>query len=181
VSNGEKRRNFVGQSFWALAYSVPPVGRDEAVIGTYIRNQEQEDQRLSCSTSAFGVSTGERRAVSCASGRRERRSHRVARPLPCNATAWKYAFSGKPVVDGDRLNISRPHEPTVSMCVNLQMAEQSPNSAETPAALRAQAERIRVHARNFGNPEVVERLEEYAAELDARANALEQGSRPSER
>jgi hypothetical protein len=39
----------------------------------------------SCSTSAFGVSTGERRAVSCASGRRERRSHRVARPLPCPA------------------------------------------------------------------------------------------------
>jgi hypothetical protein len=85
------------------------------------------------------------------------------------------------VVDGDRLNVSRPHEPTVSMCVNLQMAEHSPNSAVTPAALRAQAERVRVHARNFGNPEVVERLEEYAAELDARANALEQGSGPSER
>jgi hypothetical protein len=85
------------------------------------------------------------------------------------------------VVDGDRLNISRPHEPTVSMCVNLQMAEQAPKPVETPAALRAQAERVRVHARNFGNPEVVERFEEYAAELDARANALEQGSRPSGR
>jgi hypothetical protein len=41
---GENRRNFVGQSFWALGYSVSPVGCDETVIRTYIRNQEQEEQ-----------------------------------------------------------------------------------------------------------------------------------------
>jgi putative transposase len=43
---GEQRRNFVGQSFWARGYFVSTVGRDEAVIRNYIRNQEQEDQRL---------------------------------------------------------------------------------------------------------------------------------------
>jgi putative transposase len=43
---GEKRRNFVGQSFWARGYFVSTVGRDEEVIRNYIRNQEEEDQRL---------------------------------------------------------------------------------------------------------------------------------------
>jgi len=43
---GEQRRNFVGQSFWACGYFVSTVGRDEEVIRNYIRNQEQEDQRL---------------------------------------------------------------------------------------------------------------------------------------
>jgi putative transposase len=43
---GENRRNFVGQSFWARGYFVSIVGRDEEVIRNYIRNQEQEDQRL---------------------------------------------------------------------------------------------------------------------------------------
>jgi putative transposase len=43
---GEHRRNFVGQSFWARGYFVSSVGRDEEVIRNYIRNQEQEDQRL---------------------------------------------------------------------------------------------------------------------------------------
>ena len=43
---GESRRNFVGQSFWARGYFVSTVGRDEEVIRNYIRNQEQEDQRL---------------------------------------------------------------------------------------------------------------------------------------
>jgi putative transposase len=42
---GETRRNFVGQSFWARGYFVSTVGRDEAVIRNYIRNQE-EDNRL---------------------------------------------------------------------------------------------------------------------------------------
>jgi len=41
-----KRRNFVGQSFWARGYFVTTVGRDEAVIRAYIRNQEKEDRRL---------------------------------------------------------------------------------------------------------------------------------------
>ena len=43
---GEHRRNFVGQSFWARGYFVSTVGRYEEVIRNYIRNQEQEDQRL---------------------------------------------------------------------------------------------------------------------------------------
>ena len=43
---GERKRNFVGQHFWARGYWVSTVGRDEAVIREYIRNQEAEDQRL---------------------------------------------------------------------------------------------------------------------------------------
>ena len=43
---GERKRNFVGQSFWARGYFVSTVGRDETVIREYIRNQEKEDQRL---------------------------------------------------------------------------------------------------------------------------------------
>jgi putative transposase len=43
---GEKRRNFVGQSFWARGFFVSTVGRDEATIREYIRNQEREDSRL---------------------------------------------------------------------------------------------------------------------------------------
>ena len=41
-----RKRNFVGQSFWARGYFVSTVGRDEAVIREYIRHQEQEDRRL---------------------------------------------------------------------------------------------------------------------------------------
>ncbi len=44
--DGERKRNFVGQHFWARGYWVSTAGRDEAVIRAYIRNQEQEDQRL---------------------------------------------------------------------------------------------------------------------------------------
>jgi putative transposase len=43
---GERRRNFVGQSFGARGYFVSTVGRDEATIREYIRHQEQEDQRF---------------------------------------------------------------------------------------------------------------------------------------
>ena len=43
---GERARNFVGQHFWARGYFVSTVGRDEAVIREYIRNQEAEDRRL---------------------------------------------------------------------------------------------------------------------------------------
>ena len=43
---GERKRNFVGQSFWARGYFVSTVGRDEQVIRAYIRNQEAEDRRL---------------------------------------------------------------------------------------------------------------------------------------
>jgi len=43
---GEKKRNFVGQHFWARGYFVSTVGRDTAVIREYIRKQEAEDKRL---------------------------------------------------------------------------------------------------------------------------------------
>ena len=42
----ERKRNFVGQSFWARGYFVSTVGRDEEVIRNYIRAQEKEDERL---------------------------------------------------------------------------------------------------------------------------------------
>ena len=45
-SYGERKRNFVGQHFWARGYFVSTVGRDESLIREYIRNQEKEDERL---------------------------------------------------------------------------------------------------------------------------------------
>ena len=44
---GEKKRNFVGQHFWARGYFVSTVGRDTEVIREYIKKQEEEDKRLS--------------------------------------------------------------------------------------------------------------------------------------
>jgi putative transposase len=43
---GERKRNFVGQHFWARGYFVSTVGRDEIAIRDYIRNQEKEDARI---------------------------------------------------------------------------------------------------------------------------------------
>jgi putative transposase len=43
---GERKRNFVGQHFWARGYFVSTVGRDEEAVREYIRNQEEEDKRL---------------------------------------------------------------------------------------------------------------------------------------
>lgn len=43
---GERKRSFVGQQFWAGGYLVSSVGRDEAVIREYIRQQAAEDKRL---------------------------------------------------------------------------------------------------------------------------------------
>ena len=43
---GERKRNFVGQHFWARGYWVSTVGRDERVIREYIRKQEEEDRRM---------------------------------------------------------------------------------------------------------------------------------------
>ena len=42
----ERKRNFVGQHFWARGYFVSTVGRDEEVIREYIRHQEDEDRRI---------------------------------------------------------------------------------------------------------------------------------------
>jgi hypothetical protein len=43
---GERKRNFVGQHFWARGYFVSTVGRDESVVREYIKKQEKEDERL---------------------------------------------------------------------------------------------------------------------------------------
>ena len=43
---GERRRNFVGQSFWARGYFVSTVGTNEVVIRKYIQDQEAEDRRI---------------------------------------------------------------------------------------------------------------------------------------
>jgi len=41
-----RRRNFVGQHFWARGYWVSTVGKNEEAIRRYIREQEKEDQRV---------------------------------------------------------------------------------------------------------------------------------------
>ena len=41
-----RKRNFVGESFWARGFYVSTVGRDEKTIREYIKNQEKEDQRI---------------------------------------------------------------------------------------------------------------------------------------
>jgi putative transposase len=43
---GERKRDLEGQRFGARGYFVSTVGRDEAVIRSCIRRQEQEDQRM---------------------------------------------------------------------------------------------------------------------------------------
>jgi len=40
-----KKKNFTGENFWARGYFVSTVGRDEATIRNYIKNQEVEDKR----------------------------------------------------------------------------------------------------------------------------------------
>jgi len=42
----ERKRNFVGQHFWARGYFVSTVGRDETVIREYIKRQEEADTQL---------------------------------------------------------------------------------------------------------------------------------------
>ena len=41
-----RRRNFVGQHFWARGYWVSTVGKNEAGVRQYIQDQEKEDRRL---------------------------------------------------------------------------------------------------------------------------------------
>lgn len=43
-NDGGKRKNFVGQHFWARGYYVSTVGWDEGTVRQYIQQQEQEDQ-----------------------------------------------------------------------------------------------------------------------------------------
>ena len=41
-----RKKNYVGQHFWARGYFASTVGRDEQVIRDYIRHQEAEDRRI---------------------------------------------------------------------------------------------------------------------------------------
>ncbi len=41
-----RRRNFTGENFWARGYFVTTVGIDEEAVKKYIRDQEEEDERL---------------------------------------------------------------------------------------------------------------------------------------
>ena len=43
---GEKKRNFVGQHFWARGYFVSTVRRDQEQIREYIKKQEARDTRM---------------------------------------------------------------------------------------------------------------------------------------
>ena len=43
---GERKRNFVGQHFWARGFFVNTVGRMRRPSGLTSRTQEREDQRL---------------------------------------------------------------------------------------------------------------------------------------
>jgi len=43
---GERKRNYVGEHFWARGFFVSTIGRDEATIREYIKKQQDEDARL---------------------------------------------------------------------------------------------------------------------------------------
>jgi len=43
---GGRRRNDVGQNFWARGYGVSTVGKNEEVVRRYIQTQEKEDKRM---------------------------------------------------------------------------------------------------------------------------------------
>jgi putative transposase len=42
----ERKQHFVGQHVWVRGYLASSVGKDEGVIRDYIRNHEEEDERL---------------------------------------------------------------------------------------------------------------------------------------
>ncbi len=41
-----RKKNFIGQSFWARGYYVSTVGKDEEIVREYIKHQEEEDRRI---------------------------------------------------------------------------------------------------------------------------------------
>ena len=41
-----RRKNFIGQNFWARGYYVTTTGLDEQTVRDYIREQEDEDKKL---------------------------------------------------------------------------------------------------------------------------------------
>ena len=48
-----RKKNFVGQNFWARGYYVSTVGKDEDAVRAYIQHQEKEDKRLDSDQAAF--------------------------------------------------------------------------------------------------------------------------------
>jgi len=55
---GERKRNFVGQHFWARGYFVSTVGRDEEVVREYIRNNQESRRRGKAIRSASALAVG---------------------------------------------------------------------------------------------------------------------------
>ena len=43
---GGRKKNFVGEHFWARGYYVSTGGKDEEVVREYIKKQEEEEERL---------------------------------------------------------------------------------------------------------------------------------------
>jgi len=41
-----RRKNFIGENFWARGYYVSTVGKDEEAVRRYIQQQESEDRRI---------------------------------------------------------------------------------------------------------------------------------------
>ena len=41
-----RRKNFIGENFWARGYYVSTAGKDEEVVRRYIQQQETEDRRI---------------------------------------------------------------------------------------------------------------------------------------
>jgi putative transposase len=41
-----RKKNFVGEHFWARGYYVSTVGKDKVATRNYIKQQEKEDHRL---------------------------------------------------------------------------------------------------------------------------------------
>jgi len=41
-----RRKNFIGENFWARGYYVSTAGKDEGVVRRYIQQQEAEDRRI---------------------------------------------------------------------------------------------------------------------------------------
>jgi putative transposase len=43
---GGRKKNFVGEHFWARGYYVSTAGKDEQAVRNYIKKQEKEEERL---------------------------------------------------------------------------------------------------------------------------------------
>src|SRR5215831_617228 len=77
---GERKRNFVGQHFWARGFFVNTVGRDEEAIRTYIRNQE--NSAPVASTNADGASAATFSLMPARAGAESRSKARASRQDP---------------------------------------------------------------------------------------------------